>query len=80
MTLYFSCLTGLATVRGNELIRTRTGEGKTRAVARGVRLERKPKLTGHQRREAIAFRKAGEVLARALSMSVRAQLVVFIEA
>ena len=30
--------------------------------ARGVVLGRKPKLTGHQRREAIARREAGEVL------------------
>jgi DNA invertase Pin-like site-specific DNA recombinase len=45
-----------------ELIRTRTGEGRERAKARGVILGRKPKLTGHQRREAIARREAGEVL------------------
>jgi hypothetical protein len=37
-----------------ELIRTRTGEGRERAKARGVVLGRKPKLTGHQRRKAIA--------------------------
>ena len=43
-------------------IRTRTGEGRERAKARGVVLGRKPKLTGHQRREAIARREAGEVL------------------
>jgi DNA invertase Pin-like site-specific DNA recombinase len=36
-----------------ELIRTRTGEGRQRAKARGVIMGRKPKLTGHQRREAI---------------------------
>ena len=35
---------------------------RARAVARGVRLGRKPKLTGHQRKEAIARREAGEVL------------------
>ena len=45
-----------------ELIRSRTGEGRERAKARGVILGRKPKLTGHQRREAIARRDAGEVL------------------
>ena len=45
-----------------ELIRTRTGEGRERAKARGVILGRKPKLTSHQRREAIARREAGEVL------------------
>ena len=45
-----------------ELIRTRTGEGRQRAKARGVLMGRKPKLTAHQRREAIARREAGEVL------------------
>ena len=45
-----------------ELIRTRTGEGRERAKARGVILGRKPKLTSHQKREAIARREAGEVL------------------
>ena len=34
-------------------IRTRTSEGRERPKARGVKLGRKPKLTGHQRREAI---------------------------
>jgi hypothetical protein len=34
-------------------IRTRTGEGRARAVARGVRMGRPPKLTPHQQREAI---------------------------
>ena len=45
-----------------ELFRTRTGEGRQRAKARGVIMGRKPKLTGHQRREALARREAGEVL------------------
>jgi DNA invertase Pin-like site-specific DNA recombinase len=36
-----------------ELIRARTGEGRARAVANGVKLGRKPTLTSHQRREAI---------------------------
>ena len=31
-----------------ELIRARTGEGRARAKANGVRLGRKPKLTDHQ--------------------------------
>ena len=39
-----------------ELIRTRTGEGRARAVANGVRLGRKPTLTYHQQREAIKRR------------------------
>src|ERR1700678_1595200 len=34
------------------LIRARTGEGRARAVARGVKMGRKPKLTPHQQREA----------------------------
>src|SRR6202167_2359884 len=36
-----------------DLIRTRTSEGRARAVANGVRLGRKPTLTPHQRREAL---------------------------
>lgn len=59
--LMLTVLGGLAEFE-RELIRTRTGEGRARAVARGVRLGRKPKLTGHQRKEAIARREAGEVL------------------
>ncbi len=46
-----------------ELIRTRTGEGRARAVARGVKLGRKAKLTPHQQREAMARRDNGEALA-----------------
>jgi DNA invertase Pin-like site-specific DNA recombinase len=59
--LMLTGLGGLAEFE-RELIRTRTGEGRERAKARGVILGRKPKLTGHQRREAIARREAGEVL------------------
>jgi DNA invertase Pin-like site-specific DNA recombinase len=36
-----------------ELIRARTGEGRTRAKARGVHMGRPSKLTPHQRREAM---------------------------
>jgi len=43
-----------------DLIRTRTGEGRARAKARGVKLGRKPKLTPHQKREAIARRDLGD--------------------
>jgi DNA invertase Pin-like site-specific DNA recombinase len=39
-----------------DLIRARTSEGRARAVARGVKLGRKPKLTDHQKREAIRRR------------------------
>jgi DNA invertase Pin-like site-specific DNA recombinase len=42
------------------LILARTGEG--RAMARGVRFGRKPKLTPHQITEARARREAGEAL------------------
>jgi DNA invertase Pin-like site-specific DNA recombinase len=59
--LMLTVLGGLAEFE-RELIRTRTGEGRERAKARGVILGRKPKLTAHQRREAIARREAGEVL------------------
>jgi len=45
-----------------ELIRARTGEGRERAKAKGVRLGRRPKLTVHQKREALARREAGEPL------------------
>ena len=44
------------------LILARTTEGRKRAQARGVRFGRKPKLTAHQRREAVARREAGEPL------------------
>ncbi len=60
--LMLTVLGGLAEFE-RELIRTRTGEGRERAKARGVRMGRKPKLTPHQRREALARRDAGEPLA-----------------
>jgi DNA invertase Pin-like site-specific DNA recombinase len=59
--LMLKVLAGLAEFE-RELIRTRTGEGRERAKARGVRMGRKPKLTPHQRREALARREAGEPL------------------
>jgi DNA invertase Pin-like site-specific DNA recombinase len=59
--LMLTVLGGLAEFE-RELIRTRTGEGRERAKARGVILGRKPKLTSHQRKEAIGRREAGEVL------------------
>jgi DNA invertase Pin-like site-specific DNA recombinase len=43
-----------------ELIRARTGEGRERAKAKGVKMGRKPKLTDHQKREAIKRRDRGE--------------------
>jgi DNA invertase Pin-like site-specific DNA recombinase len=50
--LMLTVLGGLAEFE-RELIRTRTSEGRARAVANGVRLGRKPTLTPHQRQEAI---------------------------
>ena len=45
--LMLTVLGGLAEFE-RELIRARTGEGRARAKARGVKLGRKPKLTPHQ--------------------------------
>ena len=53
--LMLTVLGGLAEFE-RELIRARTGEGRARAKARGVKLGRKPKLTPHQQREAIKRR------------------------
>ena len=53
--LMLTVLGGLAEFE-RDLIRTRTGEGRERAKARGVKLGRKPKLTVHQRQEAIKRR------------------------
>src|SRR6202045_1320912 len=57
--LMLTVLDGLAEFE-RDLIRTRTGEGRERAKARGVKLGQKPKLTPHQRAEAIKRRDAGE--------------------
>jgi DNA invertase Pin-like site-specific DNA recombinase len=57
--LMLTILGGLAEFE-RELILTRTSEGRQRAILRGVRLGRRPKLNVHQRREAIAQREAGE--------------------
>jgi DNA invertase Pin-like site-specific DNA recombinase len=46
-----------------ELIRERTGEGRKRAMANGVKFGRKRKLSDYQRQEAIKRRSAGETLA-----------------
>src|SRR6476659_1511425 len=53
--LMLTVLGGLAEFE-RDLIRTRTGEGRERAKARGVKLGRKPKLIEHQKREAIRRR------------------------
>ena len=57
--LMLTVLGGLAEFE-RELIRARTGEGRARAVARGVKMGRKPKLTPHQMKEAIRRRDNGE--------------------
>jgi DNA invertase Pin-like site-specific DNA recombinase len=59
--LMLTVLGGLAEFE-RELIRSRTGEGRERAKAKGVVFGRKPKLTHHQQQEAIARREAGEAL------------------
>ncbi len=60
--LMITVLGGLAEFE-RHLILARTGEGRQRAQARGVRFGRKLKLTKHQREEALARREAGEPLA-----------------
>ena len=57
--LMLTVLGGLAEFE-RDLIRARTGEGRARAVARGVKMGRPPKLTPHQRQEAIKRRDKGE--------------------
>jgi DNA invertase Pin-like site-specific DNA recombinase len=59
--LMLTVLGGLAEFE-RELIRARTDEGRKRAISRGVRFGRRPKLTPHQIREARARRAAGEPL------------------
>lgn len=59
--LMLTILGGLAEFE-RELIRACTDEGRKRAMARGVRFGRKPKLTPHQIREALARRVAGDGL------------------
>ena len=57
--LMLTVLGGLAEFE-RDLIRTRTGEGRARAVAQGVKMGRKPKMTPHQMKEALRRREAGE--------------------
>jgi DNA invertase Pin-like site-specific DNA recombinase len=45
-----------------ELIRERTGDGRKRAMAAGIKFGRKRKLSDYQRKEAIRRRNAGETL------------------
>jgi DNA invertase Pin-like site-specific DNA recombinase len=61
--LMLTVLGGLAEFE-RDLIRARTGEGRERAMARGVKMGRPCKLTPHQQREAIRRRdRDGETLA-----------------
>ncbi len=57
--LMLTVLGGLAEFE-RELIRSRTGEGRARAASRGVKFGRKPKLTQHQKSEALRRIEAGE--------------------
>jgi DNA invertase Pin-like site-specific DNA recombinase len=57
--LMLTVLGGLAEFE-RELIQSRTGEGRARAKARGVRMGRPPALDHHQRREALERIEAGE--------------------
>jgi DNA invertase Pin-like site-specific DNA recombinase len=59
--LMITVLGGLAEFE-RHLIFARTSEGRQRAMARGTRFGRKPKLTKHQRDEAIARKANGETL------------------
>ena len=56
--LMLTVLGGLAEFE-RDLIRARTSEGRERARARGVKMGRPPKLTLHQRREALRRRDRG---------------------
>jgi DNA invertase Pin-like site-specific DNA recombinase len=60
--LMLTILGGLAEFE-RTLIRARTGEGRERAKARGVRFGRPKKLSAHQRREALDRINAGEAVA-----------------
>jgi DNA invertase Pin-like site-specific DNA recombinase len=68
--LMLTVLGGLAEFE-RELIRQRTGEGRARALAAGVRFGRKPKLSDFQRKEAAARRGNGETLAQIARMISR---------
>jgi DNA invertase Pin-like site-specific DNA recombinase len=60
--LMLTVLGGLAEFE-RELILARTGDGRTRAKAKGVRFGRPPSLTSHQRQEAIQRLTNGEAQA-----------------
>ena len=60
--LLSTLLAGIAEFE-RELIRERTGAGRERAMAAGVKFGRKRKLSDYQRAEAVKRRNAGETLA-----------------
>ena len=60
--LLSTLLAGIAEFE-RELIRERTGDGRKRAMAAGVKFGRKRKLSDYQRAEAVKRRAAGETLA-----------------
>ena len=60
--LLSTLLAGIAEFE-RELIRERTGEGRKRVMANGVKFGRKRKLSDYQRAEALKRRGAGETLA-----------------
>jgi len=66
--LMLAVLGGLAEFE-RDLIRARTSEGRARAVARGVKLGPKPKLTPHQQHEAIKRRDRGDETLREIARS-----------
>jgi DNA invertase Pin-like site-specific DNA recombinase len=59
--LMLTVLGGLAEFE-RHLILSRTAEGRLRAKARGIKFGRKPKLTKHQREEALTPKRNGETL------------------
>jgi DNA invertase Pin-like site-specific DNA recombinase len=61
--LLSTLLAGIAEFE-RELIRERTGDGRKRAMANGVKFGRKRKLSDYQRSEAVKRRAAGETLAQ----------------
>ena len=70
--LMLTVLGGLAEFE-RDLIRIRTSEGRERAKARDDKLGRKPKLTQHQKQEAIRRRDAGEPFARSRAATMSCQ-------
>src|ERR1700760_4842040 len=59
--LMLTVLGGLAEFE-RDLIHARTGEGRERAKARGVKMGRKPKLTPHQKQEILRRKENGEAV------------------